>query len=472
MGIGYISSHIDDREIMQLCSSDTRVDNLRTEMSINAKVAMESAIGASLAGVNSVNILSYNGLAFSADPFLALTGTKLNGSLTFVLMDYPAEDSFNGKKLALAADFPTIILDNSENFYLYLSYMSKLSIKYKIPVVLVIPDKISINECLAYEDVSLPDKLPTKGFNKEVTYLPKTVTSTVSLLSENPYIYSLMKDGYINWVDRKEEISKSNLKYGIKVDNSKSNFGLICFGYQSHIARKNYSEVSIIEINMINPLPVASIKEFINSNDYIMVFQEDGEILESLIRTQLPECHDKLIGDEEYDKLIGNEQRQFVSLDSDREYQKIFNYELPSLFDAMKFFICNNFHININPSLIPNLPKEITEYNLSSFHSVGSEAGLLHGIRLAGDSRKIITFTDLRSFLNSGINGFINLVFQNGTGTFVLLDKGSSLYQRFNVKRFAEKLNINYFENNIDDIKSIIIEKTKQNDITIIYCEI
>ncbi|MFN4216985.1 MAG: hypothetical protein ACK4HQ_06270 [Brevinematales bacterium] len=66
---------------------------VRCEWSVNEKVALEVAIGASLAGVRSLVTMKHVGLNVAADPLMTLAFTGMNAGLVIVVADDPGMHS-------------------------------------------------------------------------------------------------------------------------------------------------------------------------------------------------------------------------------------------------------------------------------------------------------------------------------------------------------------------------------------------
>ena len=70
-----------------------RLDGIHAEWCINEKVALETAVGASLAGVRTLVTMKHVGLNVAADPFMTLSLTGVNAGLVVVSADDPGMHS-------------------------------------------------------------------------------------------------------------------------------------------------------------------------------------------------------------------------------------------------------------------------------------------------------------------------------------------------------------------------------------------
>ena len=87
-------------------------DTVRCEWAVNEKVAMETAIGASMAGFRSLTAMKHVGLNVAADPLFTLSYTGVNGGLVVCVADDPAmhssQNEQDSRHYAIAAKVPML----------------------------------------------------------------------------------------------------------------------------------------------------------------------------------------------------------------------------------------------------------------------------------------------------------------------------------------------------------------------------
>ena len=77
----------------EILESFAGYDGVYAEWSVNEKVALEAATGASLGGVRALAAMKHVGLNVALDPFMTLAYTGINGGLVVVTADDPGMHS-------------------------------------------------------------------------------------------------------------------------------------------------------------------------------------------------------------------------------------------------------------------------------------------------------------------------------------------------------------------------------------------
>ena len=77
----------------EIIETAARLEGIRCEWCANEKVALETGVGASLAGVRTVVTMKHVGLNVAADPFMTLSLTGVNAGLVVVSADDPGMHS-------------------------------------------------------------------------------------------------------------------------------------------------------------------------------------------------------------------------------------------------------------------------------------------------------------------------------------------------------------------------------------------
>ncbi len=118
-----------------------------TEWSINEKVAMEVAIGASLAGARSIVSMKHVGLNVAADPYMTLVETKLNGGLVIAVGEDPGMSSSQNEQdtrvYGKFGDIPILECADPQQALDFTKHAFELSEKINAPVLL----RVMTNVC-------------------------------------------------------------------------------------------------------------------------------------------------------------------------------------------------------------------------------------------------------------------------------------------------------------------------------------
>ncbi len=133
-----------------------------TEWSTNEKVALEVAMGASYGGVRAMASMKHVGLNVAADPFFAVAVTGVNGGLVVVSADDPGLHSSQGEQdnrhFGPFAKVPILEPSDSQEAYNLTRLAFALSEEYDTPVLLRTTSRIShCKTVVEYEDITPPE---------------------------------------------------------------------------------------------------------------------------------------------------------------------------------------------------------------------------------------------------------------------------------------------------------------------------
>ena len=88
-GVGFASAYPGTPSTEILENLTLYHEDMHVEWAPNEKVALEAAIGASMAGVRSAAAMKHVGLNVAADPLMTLSYTGVNGGLLIISADDP-----------------------------------------------------------------------------------------------------------------------------------------------------------------------------------------------------------------------------------------------------------------------------------------------------------------------------------------------------------------------------------------------
>ena len=124
-----------------------RSGDVAAQWCINEKVAMETAVGASLAGARSLVAMKHVGLNVAADPFMTLSLTGVNAGLVVVTADDPgmhsSQNEQDNRHYARFAKVPLLEPSDSQEAYEFVAHALALSEECDTPVLLRTTTRLS-----------------------------------------------------------------------------------------------------------------------------------------------------------------------------------------------------------------------------------------------------------------------------------------------------------------------------------------
>jgi indolepyruvate ferredoxin oxidoreductase, alpha subunit len=244
------------------------------EWATNEKVAVEAAIGASIAGARSLAAMKHVGLNVASDPLFTFAYTGVNGGMVLITADEPGQhssqteqDNRNYAKFAKVAMFEPADSQEAKDM---VKVAYEVSEKYDTPVLIRMTTRVchskGIVECSDREEVEIKEyvKNPQKyltvpGHAKKLRVLVEDRMSKLLDFSNSTEL------NYAEWNDT---------KIGVVASGAAFSFAKEVFG----------DNASYLKLGFTNPLPNEKIKEFASKVDTLYVIEENDPYIEEQVR--------------------------------------------------------------------------------------------------------------------------------------------------------------------------------------------
>ena len=435
----------------EILENISRYKSIYCQWSVNEKVALEVASGASIAGARTLVAMKHVGLNVAADPFMTLSYTGVNGGLVIVSADDPymhsSQNEQDNRFYAKFAKVPMLEPSDSQEALDMLKAAFEISEQFDTPVLLRTTTRISHSRSL----VKLGEKIDL-GQRKYVKDSKKYVM--IPAYGRVRHEFLLQRWARLSEFSESRDLNKVYLPGG---KNATTKIGIITSGVSYQYAREVFSNVPILKLLITNPLPEKTIRGFAQSKHLILIIEELEPFLEEQIKLM---GLDLKIAGKEYFPQYGE-----LNLDiADRVYRQLFGTELISehaggtkgKLDAAPIPASDN---NLGELLsdIPQRPPvlcagcphrsvfyilkklraavmgDIGCYTLSvlppldaldSCLCMGAGIGQALGMEKANPNMKgkIVSVIGDSTFFHSGITSLIDNTYNNGTGLIIILD--------------------------------------------------
>ena len=255
-----------------------RYPGVYAEWSPNEKVALEVAMGASLAGARAMVTMKHVGLNVAADPFFAAVYMGVRGGLVIACADDPGmyssqgeQDSRNYCKFAKA---PLLEPSDSQECLDMMRIGLEISESYDTPVLLRLTGRVSHAQSLVQVDADQVkgrsavaprafDRLPHKFVMLPVNARQRRVAVEERLARLREYAETTPLNRIL-WGDRRLGIVASSMAY--------------------QYVREVFPDASILKLGMAHPLPRKLIVDFANQVETLLIAEELDPFLEEQIR--------------------------------------------------------------------------------------------------------------------------------------------------------------------------------------------
>lgn len=431
---GQVAASYPGSPTVEMVENVKRYPEVYAEFSTNEKVALEVAIGASMAGLRSMAIMKHVGVNIAMDPLMTFVQTKINGGFLLMTGDDPGmASSQNEQDNRIIGKFGNmLILDPSDSQEAkdFTKLGLELSEKFFTPAMLRITSRL----CHSRSIVELEDRVEAQAFDFEDD-IPRYCMLP-------PYTFKLQHD----MQDRIKALSEWAETSPINHYNGKKGKALLI---SSGIAYNNLMEVNpdlpVLKLGMVYPLPFKKIRELSKDFEQIIVVEEMMPFIENELKLKGIDCKGKdyfsftgELNTENIEEglvqagLIEKKARKTIELEEDMVPRgPTFCAGCPHrpVYDILKkskALVVGDIGC-YSMGLI--YPFEVLKTNIS----MGASLGMIKGMRIAfdkkGDERPLVGVIGDGTFFHSGLAGFANLRYQLGEDaniTMLVLDNDTT----------------------------------------------
>ena len=398
-------------------------DELYCEWSPNEKVAMEVAIGASFAGVRSLVSMKHVGVNVAADPLYTVSYIGVSGGLVLVAADdpgmYSSQNEQDSRMVARAAQVPVIEPSDSQEAKDYIKFAYEMSEKYDTPVIFRTTTRLSHSQGL----VTLEDRLDIedKPYERNV--------------QKNCMMPANAKKRHLVVEEREKRLIEDSCDFPInRVEMNDTRIGVITCGVPYQYVKEALPDASVLKLGLVNPLPRKLIEDFAKKVDTLYVFEE----LDPLIETQVKSWGIKCIGKEiftiqgEYSANLLRKAvlKQDLAIREEADVPGRPPILCPGCPHRAAFTVLNKLKIHAAGDIgcytlgaVP--PLSVIDTTVC----MGSSISTLHGMEKAKGKDYIKNWVAVigdSTFMHTGVNSLMNMVYNQGTGTVMILDNSTT----------------------------------------------
>ena len=465
-------------------------DEIYAEWSPNEKVATEVAIGASMSGVRSMVSMKHVGVNVASDPLYTVAYIGVNGGLVMVAADdpgmYSSQNEQDTRCVARAAQVPVIEPADSSEAKEFVKFAYDISEKYDTPVIVRTTTRLAHSQGI----VELCDR-----DNREDRPYVKDIKKNV-MMPGNAKLRHIVVE------DRMKALAADGYDFPInKVEYNDTSIGFITSGIPYQYVKEAMPNASVLKLGMVHPLPKKLIEEFASKVDKLYIFEE----LEPVIEEQVKSWGIKCVGKEiftlqgEYSAtllkkaLLGQQPDVKEAADVPARPPIL----CPGCPHRSVYTVLKKLKIHAAGGIgcytlgaVP--PLSVVETSVC----MGSSISTLHGMEKAKGKDYVKDWVAVigdSTFLHTGINSLMNMVYNKGVGTVLILDnsttamtghqdhaatgktlKGETTYM-INIYNLCKSLGIEHVYEvssfDLEGLENAVKEETKREEVSVIICK-
>ncbi len=398
-------------------------EDLYCEWSPNEKVATEVAVGASIAGTRAMSCMKHVGFNVAADPAYSVSYMGVNGGLVIIVADdpglYSSQNEQDTRMVARAAQLPVIEPSDSSEAKEYIKMAFELSEQFDRPIVYRTTTRLAHSQGLVtLEERKVPEDKPyVKDIRKTVMMPGNAKLRHVEIEKRN-----------------KELAEAANTLPINRVEMNDTKIGVITSGIPYQYVKEALPNASVCKLGLVNPLPRKMIEEFASKVDKLYIVEELDPVIEEQVKSWGIEC----VG-----KDIFTVQGEYsANMIRERILGETLEIDQPAAVPGRPPILCPGCpHRSVYYTLKKlkmHAAGDIGCYTLGAVAPLsvvdttmcmGSSISTLHGMEKAKGKEYIKNWVAVigdSTFLHTGVNSLMNMVYNQATGTVMILDNSTT----------------------------------------------
>lgn len=418
-GCRFVSSYpgTPSTEITELAAEYPEV---YAEWAPNEKVAMEGAIGASIAGARSFCAMKHVGLNVAADPLFTVSYTGVNGGLVIAVADdqgmHSSQNEQDSRHYAVSSKIPMVEPADSAECLAFAKIAYELSEEYDTPVLLRTCTRVAHSQSIV--ELGGRTEYELKPYEKNPQ---KYVMMPAAAIGRHVVVEERMRR-----LEKAAEDSPLN-----RVEMGDTAIGFVTAGICYQYVREVFPNASVLKIGLINPMPVELIRDFASRVDRLIVVEELDPVIENHlkvngIRVDGGKNLFGLLGELSQGKLaaaMGLGEKPALSFDETVPARP--PVLCPGCPHRGLFYALNKLKLTVFGDIgCYTLGALAPLAALDTTICMGASISGLHGYNVAreGSAKNSVAVIGDSTFMHSGVTGLINIVYNQGHSTVLILD--------------------------------------------------
>mgnify|MGYP004570426713 CR=1 FL=1 len=406
----------------EITENIVKYPEIYVEWAPNEKVAAEVAIGSSIAGGRAMSCCKHVGLNVMADPVFTVSYIGANGGLVFCVADDPgmhsSQNEQDSRHYAKAAKIMMLEPSDSEECKEFTKKAFALSEEYDTPVFIRLSTRVSHSQSMV--ETGEREEIALKPYEKSI---PKNVMMPAMAIKKHVIVEERMKK-----LTRFAEKTDFN-----RVEDNGADIGVITAGITYMYAKEALGDkVNYLKLGMAYPMPEKLLSDFAAKCKKVFVVEELDPFIEEYCRALGLE----VVGKEKFSLLgeytpamirtavLGLENPEFVSPEEEIPVRP--PVMCPGCPHRGTFYVLKKLGLTVSGdigcyTLGAAAPLQSVDTTICMGASVSAALGMA---KARGDAfnKNLVSVIGDSTFIHSGITGLIDIVYNKGNNTVIILD--------------------------------------------------
>ncbi len=399
-------------------------EDIYCEWGPNEKVALETAIGASMAGARSLAAMKHVGVNVAADPLFTIGMTGIRAGLLLISADDPgchsSQNEQDNRYYAKFSKIACIEPSNSQEAKDFMKEAYRVAEEYDTAVLYRLTTRVCHSKSLVEEYER--EEFEAIPYKKDMN---KFVAAPANARVNHPIVEKKL-------LALEEYSNKSPLN---RFEWNDKKIGIITSGVAYQYAKEVFgSTASYLKIGFSFPLPMDMIREFRKEVETLYIIEELEPFIEEQLKAngidcigkeRIPRCGElnpdiiaKALLGEENERVVASEDKivsRPPTLCAGCPHRGIF-YELSKKKNVVVTGDIGCYTLGFAPPLS----------TIDSVIDMGASISMGHGAKMAfeknGVDKKVVTVIGDSTFFHTGVNSLINSVYNGSNTVNIILD--------------------------------------------------
>ena len=405
----------------EITESMVQYKEVYVEWAPNEKVAAETAIGASIAGGRAMSCMKHVGLNVMADPIFTVGYIGANGGLVFCVADDPgmhsSQNEQDSRHYAKAAKIMMLEPSDSAECKAFTKQAFALSEQFDTPVFIRLSTRVSHSQSLV--ELCDPETPVLKPYEKNIR---KNVMMPANAIARHVVVEQ--REQKLRAFAETTELNK--------IENNGAKIGVITSGTSYAYAKEALGQnANYLKLGLAYPLPEKLILDFAKTVETLYVIEELDPFIEEHVRALglkvLGKSCFSLLG--EYNQnmiakaVLGTEPSFAPPAENVPARPPVM---CPGCPHRGTFYVLSKLGVTVSG--------DIGCYTLGAVQPLcavdtticmGASVSAAHGMVKARGSdfaKNLVSVIGDSTFIHSGITGLIDIVYNKGNNTVIILD--------------------------------------------------
>ena len=407
----------------EISENIVKYPEIYAEWAPNEKVACEVAIGASLSGVRAMASMKHVGVNVASDPLFTMSYIGVNGGFVIVAADdpglYSSQNEQDSRSVARTAQIPVLEPSDSNEAKEFTKLAYELSEKYDTPIMLRTTTRLAHSQGVVElcPRVEVEDKVYERNAAKNV------------MMPGNAKMRHLFVEKRLK--DMAEDANTMEINKAVYKDTK---IGVITSGIPYQYVKEVLPEASVLKLGLVHPLPKKLITEFASKVDTLYIVEELEPVIEEQVKSWgIPAIGKEIFtvqGEYSANMLRKAILKQELVLEEAAKVPARPPILCPGCPHRSVFSVLNKLGIHGAGDIGCYTLGAVAPLNvIDTTVCMGASISTLHGMEKAKGKDYIKNWVAVigdSTFLHTGVNSLMNMVYNKGTGTVMILDNSTT----------------------------------------------